>query len=148
MEVQPHRVERRSERHEGLRCGVNADVCALETSVRSIAEAMYVLRGASRVEVGVAPLVLRANTSKPRMHMTNDLSAESALMKVVEGGGRVELVDEAQLPMFILLQWPSRENDNCASRVDFTRVHQSIPGQCLLGQRGAGVLKVGSRRQP
>eukprot|EP00965_Chrysotila_dentata_P107036 3536676-Pleurochrysis_carterae.AAC.1 len=123
MEVQPQRAERRSERHGGLQGEVNADVCALGTSMRPIAKAMCVLRGASRVEVGVGPLALRANTSKPRMHMTNDLSAESALMKVVEGGGRVELVDDAQLPIFILLQWPSHEDDNCAPRVDFIRVH-------------------------
>eukprot|EP00965_Chrysotila_dentata_P078436 2584344-Pleurochrysis_carterae.AAC.1 len=77
---------------------------------------MCVLRGASRVEMGVNALALRANTTKPRMHMTNNLSAESALMKVVERGGRVELVDDAQPPLFILLQWPSNEDDNCAPR--------------------------------
>eukprot|EP00965_Chrysotila_dentata_P011941 392463-Pleurochrysis_carterae.AAC.1 len=76
--------------------------------------------------------------------MTNDVSAESASMKVVERGGRVELVDETQLPIFILLQWSSHEDDNCASRADFIRVHQSLQGQCVSGQRGAGVLKVGS----
>eukprot|EP00965_Chrysotila_dentata_P056403 1871205-Pleurochrysis_carterae.AAC.1 len=38
----------------------------------------------------------------------------------------------------------SHEDDNCASRVGFIRVHQSLPGQCPVGQRGAGVLKVGS----
>eukprot|EP00965_Chrysotila_dentata_P030891 1029200-Pleurochrysis_carterae.AAC.1 len=74
-EVKPQRDEGRSERRGGLRGGEDAEVCALGTSLRPIAEAMCVLRGASRVKVGVCALAVRANTTKPRMHMTNDLSA-------------------------------------------------------------------------
>eukprot|EP00965_Chrysotila_dentata_P145766 4815243-Pleurochrysis_carterae.AAC.2 len=39
----------------------------------------------------------------------------------------------------------SHEDGLCVTRVGFIRVHQSLPGQCSVRQRGAGVLKVGSR---
>eukprot|EP00965_Chrysotila_dentata_P022574 747686-Pleurochrysis_carterae.AAC.1 len=47
-EFKAQRDEGRSERPGGLQGGENAEVCALGSSMRPIAEAMCVLRGASR----------------------------------------------------------------------------------------------------
>eukprot|EP00965_Chrysotila_dentata_P115244 3809434-Pleurochrysis_carterae.AAC.1 len=90
------------------------------------------------------PSCLCANTSNMRMHMTTDMSADSVLLQILGGGGRVELVNASQLPVFIRINWLA-DDAGVTSRSDFMCVYQSLHGDCLLGRRSAEERELGSR---